>query len=86
MSRTNETKHIKFHETYKCTCRLDPGVCNNRHRRNNDKCRWECKELVEKGVCDKGFIWIQVNFRVNMINYVMLENILIMKTVIVGNN
>ena len=24
---------------------------------NNDKCRCECKELVDKGGCDKGFIW-----------------------------
>ena len=21
------------------------------------KCRCECKELIDKGVCDKGFIW-----------------------------
>ena len=24
---------------------------------NDDKCRSECKELIDKGVCDKGFIW-----------------------------
>ena len=24
---------------------------------NNDKCRWECKKLIDKGICDKGFIW-----------------------------
>ena len=22
-----------------------------------DKCRCECKELIEKGICDKGFNW-----------------------------
>ena len=22
-----------------------------------DKCRSECKELINKGMCDKGFIW-----------------------------
>ena len=22
-----------------------------------DKCRQECKELIDKGKCDKGFIW-----------------------------
>ena len=21
------------------------------------KCRCECKELIDKGICDKGFIW-----------------------------
>ena len=24
---------------------------------NNSKCRCECKELINKGICDKGFIW-----------------------------
>ena len=48
MSRTTETKHIEWHETCKCKCR---------QRLNEDKCRCECKELIGKGVCDKGFIW-----------------------------
>ena len=37
MSRTNETRHIKWHETCKCICRLDAIVCNNKQRWNNDK-------------------------------------------------
>ena len=57
MSRTNETRHIKWHETYKCKCRLDASVCNNKQRWNDDKCRCICEELIDKGVCDKGFIW-----------------------------
>ena len=24
---------------------------------NFEKCRCKCKELIEKGICDKGFIW-----------------------------
>ena len=24
---------------------------------NNDKCRCKCKELIDKGLCDKGFIY-----------------------------
>ena len=24
---------------------------------NVDKCRCECKELIYKGICNKGFIW-----------------------------
>ena len=28
MSRTNETRHIKWHEKSKCKCRLDASVCN----------------------------------------------------------
>ena len=38
MSRTNETRHIKWHETYKCKCRLDASICNNKQRWNNHKC------------------------------------------------
>ena len=57
MSRTNETRHIEWHETYKCKCRLDASVCNNKQRWNDDKCRCECKELIDKGVCVKGPIW-----------------------------
>ena len=30
MSRTNETRHVKWHETCKCKCRLDASVCNNK--------------------------------------------------------
>ena len=57
MSRTNETRHIDWHETCKCKCRLDASVSSNRQRWNKDKCRWECRELIDKGRCDKGFIW-----------------------------
>ena len=57
MSRTNETRHIKWHETCKCKCKLDSSVCINKQRWNDDKCRCECKELIDKGVCDKEFIW-----------------------------
>ena len=32
MWRTNETKHIKWHEICKCKCRLDAGACNNKQR------------------------------------------------------
>ena len=57
MSRTNETRRIKWHETCKCKCRLNASVCNNKQHCNKDKCRCECKELIDKGICDVGFIW-----------------------------
>ena len=50
---TNETKNMKWYETCKCECRLDAIVCNDKQRWNNDKCQFECKELIDKGVCDK---------------------------------
>ena len=39
ISRTNDTRHIKWNEPCKCKCRLDTSVCNNKQRWNNDKCR-----------------------------------------------
>ena len=54
LTRTNEKRQIKQHEKCKCKCRVDPSVCNK--PQNDDKCRCEWKELVDKVVCDKGFI------------------------------
>ena len=52
----NETRHIKWHETCKFKCRLDTRFFNGKQHWNNDKYRCECKELIIKCVCDKGFI------------------------------
>ena len=75
MSRTNETRHIKWHETCKCKCRLDAIVCNNKQRWNNDKCRCKCKELIDKDVCDKGYARNLASLNVNVINHVILASI-----------
>ena len=45
----------------RCKCRFNRSVCNNKQRWNDDKCRFESKELIDKGVCDKGFIWNPIN-------------------------
>ena len=58
MSRTNETRYIKFRWKF----RFDASVCNHEQRWNKDKCRCECKELIDKGSCDNGFIWNPSNF------------------------
>ena len=63
MSRTNETRLIKWHEKCKCTCRLYAIICNNKQRWNINKCRCECKELIDKVICDKGFIWNPSNYK-----------------------
>ena len=57
MSLTNETRHIKWHETCKCICRLNGIICNSKQWWNEERCRCECKELIDKRVCNKGFIW-----------------------------
>ena len=79
MSKTNETRHIKWPETCKCKCRLYASVCNNKQRSNDDKCRCECKELIDKGVCDKGLFGILVIVSASVINLVMLVSIYTMK-------
>ena len=43
MSRTNETRHIKWHETCNCKCRLDASVSNDKKRWNKNKCK--CKRI-----------------------------------------
>ena len=57
MLRTNETKNIKWHETCKCECGLNAVVCNNKQRCNKNKCKCECKELIDKCVSDKEYAW-----------------------------
>ena len=61
MSRTNEARHIKWHKTCKCKCRLDASICNNKQRWNDEKCRCECKELIDNGTRDVEFIWNPTN-------------------------
>ena len=57
MSRTNKTTFITWHETFKSIYRSDAIICNNKQQWNKNKCRCECKELIDKETCDKRFIW-----------------------------
>ena len=43
MSRTNETRHIEWHEKCKCECKLWANVCNSKQHWNKDKYRCESK-------------------------------------------
>ena len=53
MSWKNKTKQIKWHESCKYVCRLDPIICNNNKQIwNKERC--EC--LVNKK-CDNDFAW-----------------------------
>ena len=61
MTGTNETRHIKWHESCKCICRLDKIICNNKQKWNKDKCRCDCKKLIDKDVCNKGYAWNPIN-------------------------
>ena len=76
MTRTNETRDIKWHKACKCKCRLYASVFNSKQRWNDDKCQYECKELIDKGICDRGYICIiLVIVNVNVINHVLLVSI-----------
>ena len=46
VSGTNETRHIDWHETCKCKCRVNSSVCNNKQHWNDDKCRCECMQII----------------------------------------
>ena len=52
MLRTNETAFIEWHETCKCECEFAENVSNNKQSWNKRKCRSECKELIDKGLCN----------------------------------
>ena len=36
---------------------MNGNICNSKQQWNEEKCRCECKELIDKGVCSKEFIW-----------------------------
>ena len=72
ISRTNETHYISWHGTCACKCRLDATVCNDRQRLNSNKCRCECKELIDK--VDKVMGLYEILLHVNVINHGMLVN------------
>ena len=57
MSRISETRHVSWHGSCTCKCRLDANFSKDEQRWNNNKCRCECKVLTDKGKCDDGFIW-----------------------------
>ena len=57
MWRTIETRYIGWHKTRECKCRLNASASHNKQRCNKDKCRCECKEIIDKGSSDKRFIW-----------------------------
>ena len=37
------------------------SVCTNKQHSDNNKYKCKCKELIDKGRCDKGFIWNPIN-------------------------
>ena len=75
MSRTNETRHIEWRGTCKCECKFGENVGNNKQRWNKYKCGSECKELIDKGLCDERLFVILVIVSLNVIKREVLVNI-----------
>ena len=75
MSRTNETRFIKWHETCKCICRLDGIICISKQRWNENKCKCECKKLMIKEHSINDIFGILVILNVNVIKIVISVNI-----------
>ena len=61
MSKTNETRHIKWHEKCKCKSRLDASVCNKNNTGIMINAGLNIKNWFIKDLCDKGYIWNSSN-------------------------
>ena len=74
LSKTNETKNIKWNETCKCKSRLHRNVITNNARimRNADP---NVKNCLVMEVVIEDLFGILVIVNVNVINYVLLESI-----------
>ena len=57
LAQSNLIRKTDFDAKLPSLNKLDASVSNNKQGWNNDKCRCEQKELIDKEVCDEGFIW-----------------------------
>ena len=51
----NESRISTKHISSKCECKFDSSKCNLNQKRNNNKCRCECKNPKEHSVGKKGY-------------------------------
>ena len=58
MRRTNETRHIKWHEACKCKCRLDASVYNTKQWHYQSQKFW----VTIIGIYNIGYITIKKNW------------------------
>ena len=58
LMRLNETRNVLWHESFKCVCKLNSSVCNNKQIWNSDTCRCDCNEDFAGMIsCAKGYTW-----------------------------
>ena len=54
----NETRNVLWHESCKCTCKLNSSVYNNKQIWNGDTCRCDCNEDFSSIInCTKRYTW-----------------------------
>ena len=56
IARINESKTLSKHISCECKCKFDDRKCNSSHKWNNDKRRFERKNLRKHNVCEKNYI------------------------------
>ena len=71
----NETRNVLWHESCKCTCKLNSSVCNNKQIWNSDTCRCDCNEDFAGIIVLKDTHGIQVLANVNVIHGANQDNI-----------
>ena len=58
LMRLNETRNVLWHESFKCVCKLNSSVCNNKQIWNDDTCGCDCNEDFAGIInCNKGYMW-----------------------------
>ena len=57
ITEINESKTLTKHISRECKSKFDYRKCNSNQKWNNDKCWCECKNLKERRVCGKDYIW-----------------------------
>ena len=75
VSGTNETRRIEWHETYKCKCRFEHSVCNNKQHWNDINAVVNAKNWLIKVCAIKDLFGILVIVSANVINPVILVSI-----------
>ena len=70
MSITNEARHIGWHETCMCKCRLNASACDKKQSWNKDKCRCLCEELIDNVYVIKDLLRVLIIANVNVITHV----------------
>ena len=58
LMNSNETRNVLWHESWKCVCKLNSLVSNNKQVWNGDTCRCDCNEDFVRIInCTKGYTW-----------------------------